>query len=622
MDKFHSLTLNKIVVLIKVLQYKKSNFNAITSAYFVYVFSISQGDISQVERARDALIKELPHRRDDIQAIYAYLTKEGLKNFQIYSANAPLTDTDIKVFPFVVYSEAKGRAVFDEGDFIKWLIDACNVRFFDNDISYYNGSNFILGKEHFKNFVASSLSIVREFVGIKALCERSALENFIDLFIASNVENLKHVLNYEYIPCKNGIIHLLPDDQTGLYNPSSLKLEAFAPDKASNYCLNANYAPTQKSPIFEEWIDQLSDHDATIRDLLSEMCGVAIYKRSFCKKFFYLYSNPNCGKTTFLNTLEALLSPENVSHIDLKNYKNIKFKMWELKHKLANIKDENSDDGTPYNPASCDYIKNLTGNGSLPYELKGDKNTSNFRPDATLILASNDLPTYADKGVNSRMVIIPLQHEFRTGTAPEYAKNLDVMSAFLSFALDGLCRVLNRDKAKQDLFSKSEKTQWLTDTIKDMGDPIKVFIKTYQGSDIEFLHYILWDPKYLNKGKPPKVVSRIYEEYKKFLKEKDPNNYRRYVFNEMYFYRRIVEYFPDLTDNRCNNTRLAPIYANDLSSMQFNPNMAKRKWAVFSLKKESKDKWESIFARYGLVQPSDDDKDCYVVGGSDVINRQ
>ena len=182
---------------------------------------------------------------------------------------------------------------------------------------------------------------------------------------------------------------------------------------------------------------------------------------------------------------------------------------------------------------------------------------------------------------------------------------------------------LNRDKAKEDLFSKSEKTQRLTDTIEDMGDPIKVFIKTYQGSDIEFLYYILWDPKYLSKGEPPKVVSRIYEEYKKFLKEKDPNNYRRYVFNEVYFYRRIVEYFPDLVADRSNNTRPAPIYANDLSAMQFNSNMAKRKWVVFSLKTECKDKWRAIFASYGLDKPSNEDEDnnCYGTGGADVIRQ-
>ena len=585
MLKYQTLTLNKLSFLIKVLQYNKSNFGTITSTYFLYAYGASQGDMSQVERARDALIKELPSRCDNIQAIYAYLTEEGLKNFQIYSASAPLAATDIKAFPFFVYSEAKGRAVFDEDSFIHWLLEACHVRFFDNDVAYYNGVNFVLGKDEFKKFIALALSVAREFSGVKALCERRTLDNFIDIFIASNVGMLKHALNPEYIPCQNGIIHLLPDEKTGLYNPSSLKLEAFAPDKASNYCLNANYAPTQKSRIFEEWIEQLSSQDKTIRDILSEMCGVAIYKRSFCKKFFYLHSAPNCGKTTFLNTLEALLTPENVSHIDFKNYKNIKFKMWELKNKLANIKDENSDDGTPYNPASCDYIKNLTGNGSLPYELKGDKNTSNFRPDATLILASNDLPTYADKGVNSRMVIVPLKHEFKTGSAPEYAKNPDVMSAFLSFALEGLCRVLNRDKAKQDLFSTNEELKELAGVVNIKGDPIKHFIETSQGSSVEFLRHILWDPQYIDHGRPPMVVARVYAEYKKWLSEIDPNNYRRSVYDEIRFHKRILEYFPDLVEDRSNNTRPAPIYANDLSAVQFAPIMHQKNGRYFHSRK-------------------------------------
>ena len=574
-----NLTLKKILVITNCVRGTKPLLVAFAQLYLVKAWEISRGDLEVVRCARSTLCAMLPDKKDTINETYNKIVP-NLKNIAIWQADRPIEEGDIVIFGFISYSEDTKRAIFSVQAFINWLINALNVRFIDGKIAYFNGYQYVTGIDEFQKIIKTVLSVVKNLIPslFKVLYTQKETNDFISDFIASNCDYLKYKTNPFYIPCTNGIIHLLPDEQTGLYNPSSLKLEAFAPDKASTFCLNATFTLSAKSILFDDWINLLTNNTPEIRAVLAEMCGVAIFNKSFCKKFFYLYSVPNGGKSTFLNTFRDLLGSSNVSNVDLRSSGDLKFKLAKIDGKLLNITDEASDNGNPYSKLTCDVIKKVTGFGVLQVEDKNVK-AYDIKPTATLIFASNDRPTFADTGVFSRLVAIPFLHTFKTSSAPEYAKNPDVMSAFLSFALEGLCRVLNRDKAKQELFTTCGAMEKLKQEISVQNDPIKEFIENYMGTPEEFLKWCQWS----NDGEGRyQVVARVYAHYKQWVKDQNYN--LKFLFTENIFYHRVCDYFPNLNRNKSNNTRKASVYASDLSYNGQDSGAPCKKWAVFSLK--------------------------------------
>lgn len=572
----------KILTLVNCVRASDRYFVPLTKLYLVYVWNFAKGDLDAVSQARATLWEALPDRAQYITQIYNEVVP-NLKNLAIWQADKPIEDGDIAVFDFVSYSDKTERAQFSVQDFSEWLINALNVSFIDNKIAYFNGYQYVTGVDAFLKIIKTVLSVVKAFTPslYKILYSQKETNDFISNFIASNCDYIKVKTNPYYIPTKNGIVHLKQDNR-GAFCVDSCTLESFSPDKASTFLLNANFNPKANSSIFDDWIDLLTNNNKALRAVLAEMCGVAIFNKSFCKKFFYLYSVPNGGKSTFLNTLRELLGASNVSNVDLRNASELKFKLSKIDGMLVNITDEASDNGNPYSKLTCDVIKKVTGFGVLQVEDKNVK-AYDINPTATLIFASNDRPTFADTGVFSRLIAIPFLHTFKTSSAPDYTKITEVMDAFLMFALDGLCRVLNRDKAHEELFTTCKETTELKQEIGLQNDPIKEFIETYQGTPEEFLKWCQYNPSAEEEGKY-QVVARVFAHYKNWIKDQNYNP--KFLFTETIFYHRVCDYFPQLLRDKSNNTRKASIHANDLSyTGQFAPAIDKqKKWSVFSIK--------------------------------------
>ena len=585
LDKSQNIYLSKIKNLCKCVQNSKENFGALTAFFFKSVYEANSRSVLAVENARDDLIKECAFKRDIIIDIYNDLIP-NIKDIQILGVKGyQPVDSKIWPFPFLTYKDDDASsAYFDLNVFQSWLIDALNSCFINNQLAYFDGQKYVTTQDSYEKIVKTVLSIVKTMnpAFTKILYTNKETNDFISNFITSNCDYIKVKTNPYYIPTKNGIVHLKQDDK-GAFGVESCTLESFSPDKASTFLLNASFNPKAKSAIFDEWIDLLTDNNKAVRAVLSEMCGVAIFNKSFCKKFFYLYSVPNGGKSTFLNTLRELLGASNVSNVDLRNASELKFKLSKIDGMLVNITDEASDNGNPYSKLTCDVIKKVTGFGVLQVEDKNVK-AYDIKPTATLIFASNDRPTFADTGVFSRLIAIPFLHTFKTSSAPDYAKVPEVMDAFLLFSLDGLCRVLNRDKAHEELFTTCKEITELKQEIGLQNDPIKEFIETYQGTTEEFLKWCQYNPNADGEGKY-QVVARVFAHYKNWIK--DQNYTPKFLFTENIFYHRVCDYFPQLIRDKSNNTRKASIHANDLSyTGQFAPAIDKlKKWSVFSLKK-------------------------------------
>lgn len=209
--------------------------------------------------------------------------------------------------------------------------------------------------------------------------------------------------------------------------------------------LQIKYSPLLYNEIVEQFLNDISCGDVSLRKVLEEVAGMCLYRGMEYSRAVFLIGNRCNGKSTFLELVRAMLGDKNVSSMDLCELQE-KFSNAELHNKLANIGD---DIGDEYIPNTSIFKKLVTGE-TIQVQRKGS-DPFDMRSYATLLFAANELPKIKDTtgAVQRRLLIIPFNADFSDSIDIKMRDKLlrdECVEYFCSLAVCGLKRVFDNGK--------------------------------------------------------------------------------------------------------------------------------------------------------------------------------
>ncbi|WP_455819571.1 DNA primase family protein [Clostridium butyricum] len=210
--------------------------------------------------------------------------------------------------------------------------------------------------------------------------------------------------NKFYINCLNGVINL-----------KTMKLKEHDPEKFFMNVINAKYdcsieKKEFKKTCFSKFIEQITDCDDELINLIQEVMGYTLSNINNAKKFFILYGVSNSGKSTLLDLLEYMIGKENISNVPLQNLSDEKY-CAVLYNKLANIYNELPD----YGIRDLGQIKALVSESDTVNARNLYGNPFSFKNRAKLMFATNNLPKLITRAEHdnsaffNRILIIPFE---------------------------------------------------------------------------------------------------------------------------------------------------------------------------------------------------------------------
>ena len=233
----------------------------------------------------------------------------------------------------------------------------------------------------------------------------------------------------DLINVENGML----DWRTGQLLPHSK-------DYFSTFQIHATYDPNAKCPRVDCFLSEVFPKDAI--PLCQEMIGYLMIPTSCYQKCFILVGLGANGKSTFLMVVEALVGPENTSHLALQEFSDNRFAAAGLLNKLVNI--------YPDLPSRAveqsDVFKAIVGGDVIKAERKF-QHPFDLRTVARLLFSANEIPRSRDltPAFFRRLQIIPFSRVFKGKQADKtLLKKLqtpEARSTLLNHALIGLRRL-------------------------------------------------------------------------------------------------------------------------------------------------------------------------------------
>lgn len=188
------------------------------------------------------------------------------------------------------------------------------------------------------------------------------------------------------------------------------------PDLLSVTGFDYAYDPTATCPNFDAWLASTLPDPALQRAAVMLM-GLCLVPDTSYNVAFFLSGEGGTGKSTFLDILSALMTPDNTCRVPLLKFEE-KFSIWPLAESLVNIVGEMPTDDPQgrLRYIEGDFKDSISG-GMLTIERKG-KDVYMARCTARHIFATNSLPIFFDKseGIWDRLVILPFERRFRNTT--------------------------------------------------------------------------------------------------------------------------------------------------------------------------------------------------------------
>ena len=206
-----------------------------------------------------------------------------------------------------------------------------------------------------------------------------------------------------------------------------------------------DYNPDAYCEITDRTLDKLSCGDATLRALLEEMIGAAMYRSNSLAggKCFVLLGDNSNGKSTYLHMLRGVLGLENICSISIQDM-NKQFRVVMMLNKQAIIGD---DIPKSWVEDPSIFKKVVTGE-RIVAEYKG-KDGFEFDPFCTPFFSANEMPRIDDVtgAVKRRMVPIPFNAKFSPND-PDYDPDIkdkllsrESMEYLIRLGMEGLRRV-------------------------------------------------------------------------------------------------------------------------------------------------------------------------------------
>lgn len=350
------------------------------------------------------------------------------------------------------------------------------------------------------NGISKIKEFIRDIVIIKysthfsnQVVEKVEVDNFIDAaeFFNSETKNEICVLN-------------------GVLNVLTKELTPFTPDKIFFNKIPVHYDSSKK---INKALSFIKDIVATKDDvdIIQELFGYCLYKTYSIEKALMFTGSGRKGKSQLLALLKNFVGVENTSALTLEDL-NGRFDIISLHKKLVNIAGDINNTVVK----ETGLFKKLTGKDSVDADRKFQTKLS-FVNYAKFLFAANDLPNFLDgsDGFWDRWILIDFPYRFeykekwdrwkelkeqnllkerKNDVIEEIINNSEEMSGLLTWALDGLERLLNKEHFTENKFSKDIKKIW-----ERKANSFKAFVSEYleEGSFEDYIIKTELKKKYL-----------------------------------------------------------------------------------------------------------------------------
>lgn len=427
------------------------------------------------------------------QALFNYILTLQSNGFQIeecrecirlinqFILKEPLSDDELEV---ILRDAAFQKPIFFKGNtflferFANYLKDKYKIKRINNQLHIYQDGVYKSGYGHIEGVMLDEIPNL-------PFAKRSEVLKCIEVRTIENTEQAPANL----IAFRNGILDIM----TGDLLPNT-------PDIIITNRIGWDYNPNAYDETLDKTLDKIACYDKSIRALLEEAVGYALFRRNELGKAFFLTGTGSNGKSTYLETLEYMLGEDNVSNLDLKNLSG-RFEKVTMFGKLANVGDDISDEFV----VDTSFFKKVVTGNRIEAEYKGQP-VFNFAPYVKLYFSANNIPRMGKgrdwEAIKRRMVIIPFNAKF-SPEDPDYSPFITTMlksqpsiEYLIKLALEGLNRIL-----KNNEFTISDKVQEEINDFEKSNNPVLLFID-----------------EYMEEGKQiaNELTQRVYEEYQGF----------------------------------------------------------------------------------------------------------
>jgi P4 family phage/plasmid primase-like protien len=336
-------------------------------------------------------------------------------------------------------------------------------------------------------------------------------ENQIKAFIEASTYMEIPETSKELLATKNGVLNVV-----------TLEFFPFNPDYYIFNAIPVIYDPNAKCPTFDKYLHEVVPSEDG-RKVLQEHAGYCLLKDNRFQKALMLVGLRQNGKSTFLNTITALLGAKNVSAVPLHilSNSNMRFFTAQLYNKLANI----CTDLPSQALKETDTFKKAVSGDPLEAEFKFQQGFT-FVPYAKQLYSANQLPPMP-KDIDAFIIrwdIVDFPNSFLEGDPkrdPHLLKKLtthEELSGLLNWALEGLQRLL-----KNGAFSKNKTMEEAIEEWSIRSDAMKTFVEKYLIVDL---------PSFKEPTKQIEVEkTEVYSAYLEFCRKHNVTPISSRIFN-------------------------------------------------------------------------------------------
>ncbi|BAZ47329.1 phage/plasmid primase, P4 family protein (plasmid) [Chondrocystis sp. NIES-4102] len=238
------------------------------------------------------------------------------------------------------------------------------------------------------------------------------------------------------LPMLNGVLDL-----------ETKKLLPHSPENRLTWCLPYNYNILATCEPIQEWLLTMCNGDRALVELMRAYLLGIVTGRTDWQKYLELVGAGGTGKSTLTRLATALVGQENVHTTTLKKLEKEKFETASIAGKrLVLINDSERYAG------EVGKLKNLTGQDSLPYEVKFKQSKGGFTPSALVIVSTNEVIQSCDytSGLARRRISIPMFNQIKGDRQKNLIehKNGEMRGDFLPYIPGLLNWVLSMDESK------------------------------------------------------------------------------------------------------------------------------------------------------------------------------
>jgi P4 family phage/plasmid primase-like protien len=196
--------------------------------------------------------------------------------------------------------------------------------------------------------------------------------------------------------------------KNGVYDMEKMAIEERTPNHGFRYCLPYIYDESAQAPVFEGFLEDITEGDVQTKELLLQFLGYCISNcEPVAQKALLLLGDGQNGKSTLVNIIRELVGEESHSSLDISEL-DFDQKRGMLEGKLFNISEEiktkSLQNAGYFRKIVCGEPVSVKRVYVAPYDIKTR---------AKIIMTANNAPEINEntKGMRRRLLVVSLDKE-------------------------------------------------------------------------------------------------------------------------------------------------------------------------------------------------------------------